>query len=85
MLVIEDILGRCAPLLGLAAADLRRRNFYREGQATPYGQPVRHAERLRTTWQQVLDSSDFAARSAADRASSTPATSTPSAVSRSRR
>ncbi len=63
MLVLEDILGRCAPLLGLAAAELRRRNFYREGQATPYGQPVRHAERLRTTWQQVLDSSDFAARS----------------------
>jgi xanthine dehydrogenase large subunit len=64
MLVLEDILGRCAPLLGLDAADLRRRNFYQEGQTTPYGQPVRHAERLQATWQQVLDSSDFAGRSA---------------------
>ena len=85
MLVLEDILGRCAPLLGLAAAELRRRNFYREGQATPYGQPVRHAERLRTTWQQVLDSSDFAARSRADRGVQRRATSTPSGVSRSLR
>ena len=65
MLVIEDVLGRCAPLLGLPAEELRRRNFYVEGQATPYGQPVRHAERLDRAWQQVLDSSDFAARRAA--------------------
>ena len=28
MLVIEDILGRCAPLLGIDPAELRRRNFY---------------------------------------------------------
>ena len=46
MLVIEDILGRCAPLLGIDPAELRRRNFYADGQTTPYGQPVRHAERL---------------------------------------
>ena len=45
MLVIEDILGRCAPLLGIDPADLRRRNLYADGQATPYGQPVRHAHR----------------------------------------
>jgi xanthine dehydrogenase large subunit len=64
MLVLEDILGRCAPLLGLDPAVLRRRNFYRPGQTTPYGQPVRHAERLQATWQQVLDSSGFAERSA---------------------
>ena len=25
------------------AHELRRRNFYRPGQSTPYGQPVRHA------------------------------------------
>ena len=62
MLVIEDVLGRCAPLLGLDAATLRRRNLYAPGQTTPYGQPVRHAQRLSRTWQQVLDSSDFAAR-----------------------
>ena len=47
MLVIEDILGRCAPLLGIDPVDLRRRNFYVDGQATPYGQPVRHPERRR--------------------------------------
>ena len=40
MLVIEDVLGRCAPLLGIDPLDLRRRNFYVDGQATPYGQPV---------------------------------------------
>ena len=46
MIVIEDILGRCAPLLGVEPEELRRRNFYAPGQTTPYGQPVRHAERL---------------------------------------
>jgi xanthine dehydrogenase large subunit len=59
MLVIEDILGRCAPLLGVDPADLRRRNFYAEGQTTPYGQPVRHAERLGRAWDQVVATSDF--------------------------
>ena len=54
MLVIEDILGRCAPLLGIDPIDLRRRNFYTEGQATPYGQPVRHPERAGLAWDQVL-------------------------------
>ncbi|MGI8522099.1 MAG: xanthine dehydrogenase molybdopterin binding subunit [Nocardioides sp.] len=62
MLVLEDILGRCAPLLGIEGADLRRRNFYVEGQTTPYGQPVRHAERAGAAWDQVVASSDFAAR-----------------------
>ncbi|MCW2792262.1 MAG: xanthine dehydrogenase molybdopterin binding subunit, partial [Nocardioides sp.] len=42
MIVIEDILGRCAPQLGVAAEELRRTNLYLPGQATPYGQPVRH-------------------------------------------
>jgi xanthine dehydrogenase large subunit len=58
MLVIEDVLGRCAPALGMSARELRRRNFYRAGQTTPYGQPVRHPERLERTWTQVLDSGD---------------------------
>jgi xanthine dehydrogenase large subunit len=65
MLVIEDILGRVAPLLGIEPAELRRRNFYEPGQATPYGQEVRHAERLDTIWTQLLASSDFDARHAA--------------------
>ena len=62
MLVIEDILGRCAPLLGIDPADLRRRNFYVEGQATPYGQPVRHPERAALAWDQVLADARFAER-----------------------
>ena len=62
MLVIEDILGRCAPLLGMDPTDLRRTNFYVEGQATPYAQPVRHPERLVAAWEQVLATGDVAAR-----------------------
>jgi xanthine dehydrogenase large subunit len=64
MLVLEDVLGRCAPLLGLGADELRRRNFYTHGQTTPYGQPVGHPERLHAAWEQVYASSEFAARSA---------------------
>lgn len=62
MLVMEDILGRCAPLLGLEPSELRRRNFYEPGQATPYGQHVRHAERLAAIWQSLLDRADVARR-----------------------
>ncbi|WP_291423161.1 xanthine dehydrogenase molybdopterin binding subunit [Deinococcus sp.] len=64
MLVIEDILGRCAPLLGLEAHELRRRNFYQPHDATPYGQPVRHAERLGQLWDTLKQTSDFEARRA---------------------
>lgn len=64
MLVIEDVLGRCAPLLGLDSVDLRRRNFYAEGQTTPYGQPVRHPERTVAAWEQVLASGDVERRRA---------------------
>jgi xanthine dehydrogenase large subunit len=62
MLVIEDIMGRCAPRLGLSAHALRSRNFYRAGQSTPYGQPVRDSERMARVWSGVLDQSDFARR-----------------------
>ncbi|MFI9122209.1 xanthine dehydrogenase molybdopterin binding subunit [Streptomyces bikiniensis] len=64
MLVIEDIMGRCAPLLGLDPMELRERNFYRpgQGQTTPYGQPVTHAERISTVWRQVQDDGDVAHR-----------------------
>ncbi|MHA7176007.1 xanthine dehydrogenase molybdopterin binding subunit [Arthrobacter sp. Sr24] len=62
MLLIEDILGRSAPLVGLAPEHLRRKNFYKDGQSTPYGMPVRHASRISTVWDQVLERSDFTAR-----------------------
>lgn len=62
MLVIEDIMGRCAPLLGLDPAELRERNFYRQGQSTPYGQPVSQPERIGAVWRQVKDNAGFADR-----------------------
>lgn len=62
MLVIEDILGRCAPRLGLEPHELRRRNFYAPGQSTPYGQEVRHAERMPRLWADLLESSAFSER-----------------------
>ena len=64
MLVVEDIIGRCAPLLGLPPEELRRRNFYAEGQATPYGQAVRHPERMVAAWEQVTATSDLVRRQA---------------------
>ena len=64
MIVIEDIMGRCAPRLGLRAHELRHRNFYAPGQATPYGQPVRHAERLEAIWSEVMERSEFGRRQA---------------------
>lgn len=64
MLIIEDILGRCAPLLGLTGEELRRRNFYEESQTTPYLQPVRHAKRMHKIWCDVQDRASFAERRA---------------------
>ncbi len=65
MLVIEDILGRCAPLLGIDAEELRRRNFYGPGQTTPYGQPVRQHDRIQAVWEQVKANADWQERAAA--------------------
>ncbi|SJM50174.1 xanthine dehydrogenase molybdopterin binding subunit [Gulosibacter sp. 10] len=64
MLVIEEILGRAAQRLGIDARELRRRNFYRPGQTTPYLQPVRHADRLETAWRQLLESAEVERREA---------------------
>ncbi|MCM1013781.1 xanthine dehydrogenase molybdopterin binding subunit [Brevibacterium sp. XM4083] len=64
MLVMEDILGRVAPQLGIDAAELRRRNFYQAGQDTPYYQPVRHPDRMEACWDQVLAAGDVATRRA---------------------
>ncbi|MFD4422987.1 xanthine dehydrogenase molybdopterin binding subunit [Agromyces sp. NPDC058484] len=65
MFVIENVLGLAAPALGIDAAELRQRNLYMPGQTTPYGQPVRHAERLNEIWRRVLDESAFDERRAA--------------------
>lgn len=65
MFVIEDILGRVAPLLGIDPAVLRERNLYRPEHTTPYGQPVRHAERLHDAWARVRTESAYDERRAA--------------------
>ena len=63
MLVIEDILGRCAPLLGLDPMDLRERNFYRAGPdhaVRTAGPPPR--AHLRRSGSEVVASADVADR-----------------------
>ncbi len=63
MLVIEDILDRMARQLDLPSDLVRERNFYRPGDTTHYGQPVKDAERIARIWSELKASSDFAARS----------------------
>ncbi|SOC58061.1 xanthine dehydrogenase molybdopterin binding subunit [Ornithinimicrobium cerasi] len=65
MLVIEDILGRCAPLLGIEPHELRRRNFYQDGQLTPYGQVITQAGHLERAWDQVTREAELERRRAA--------------------
>ncbi|WP_022890295.1 xanthine dehydrogenase molybdopterin binding subunit [Agromyces italicus] len=60
--LIEDILGRVAPELGIDPTIIRERNFYRPGQSTPYGQLVKDAQRTPLIWNQLKDESDFDAR-----------------------
>ncbi len=62
MLVIEDIADRIARTLGLAPEVVRERNFYREGDVTHYGQPVKDAARISRIWAELKESSEFAAR-----------------------
>jgi xanthine dehydrogenase large subunit len=62
MLVIEEILDQAARRLGLPPDQIRERNFYRDGDSTHYGQPVKHAGRMETIWGQLKESSGFARR-----------------------
>jgi xanthine dehydrogenase large subunit len=64
MLVIEDVLDRIARTLSLAPEIARRRNFYREGDTTHYGMPVKDAARIERIWDELTATSDFAARRA---------------------
>ncbi len=59
MVVIEDILGRIARHLNLPPHDVRCTNFYRPGDDTHYGQPVRDAERISRIWHSLLETSAF--------------------------
>jgi xanthine dehydrogenase large subunit len=64
VLLIEDILGRAAPVLGIDPIALRRSNLYRPGQSTPYGQTVKDAGRMPAIWDQLHDECGVDARRA---------------------
>ena len=53
---------QAARRLGLAPEIVRQRNFYRDGDSTHYGQPVKDAGRIATIWAQLKDSSEFERR-----------------------
>ena len=59
MIVIEEIMSRAAQQLSLPADVVRERNFYRDGDATPYGQRVEQADRIETIWTQLKQTSGF--------------------------
>ncbi|MDD4933584.1 MAG: xanthine dehydrogenase molybdopterin binding subunit [Methylacidiphilaceae bacterium] len=48
--LIEEILTRIAQALDLPPSLVRKRNLYRTGQTTPYGQEVREAQSMRALW-----------------------------------
>src|SRR5579863_227867 len=62
MMVIEDILDRIARTLDLPPHEVRERNFYREGDSTHYGQPVKDAPRIEKIWTELKRSSEFDSR-----------------------
>jgi xanthine dehydrogenase large subunit len=64
MIVIEEIMDQASRRLGLAPDLIRERNFYSEGDATHYGQIVKHPGRMQTIWDQLKASSSFDARRA---------------------
>jgi len=62
MVAIENVMDQAARRLDLAPEMVRERNFYREGQTTHYGQPVKDAARISTIWRQLMDTSRFEER-----------------------
>jgi xanthine dehydrogenase large subunit len=64
MLVIEEILAQGAQRLGLPPDRVRERNFYREGDTTHYGAPVRDADRIALIWNRLKRTSAFEPRRA---------------------
>ena len=64
MVVIEDIMARVANALDLPPEQVRARNFYHgegETNTTHYGEVV-EGNRIQRIWDELLESSDFAAR-----------------------
>ena len=65
VLVVEEAINRFAERQGLDPAEVRRRNFYGEAgrDQTPYGQPITE-NRLQRIYNELMRSSDYAARRA---------------------
>jgi xanthine dehydrogenase large subunit len=63
-LMIEECLDRVARTLGLPPDEVRRRNLYRAGARTHYGQPVDDAERLERLWDELAREGEQRARRA---------------------
>ena len=64
MLVIEAILSRAAERMGVDPLEVRRRNFYRDGQRTPYDQAISGC-RLEQITRELCASAEYEARRAA--------------------
>ncbi|WP_223622780.1 xanthine dehydrogenase molybdopterin binding subunit [Microbacterium sp. EST19A] len=62
--LIEDILGRVAPALGIDPLELREKNFYQAGHTTPYGQLVKDAPRMGAIWSELRDEAEVDERRA---------------------
>ncbi len=62
MLVVEDALDRIARSLSLPPETVRERNFYREGDTTHYGMPVKDAGRIARIWSELKETASFDAR-----------------------
>ncbi|CAB4242742.1 Xanthine dehydrogenase, molybdopterin-binding subunit B [Methylacidimicrobium sp. AP8] len=62
--LIEEVLTHIAQALDLPPALVRKRNLYRPGQTTPYGQTVREAESLHTLWDRLLEQAGYVEREA---------------------
>jgi xanthine dehydrogenase large subunit len=62
MFMIEDIIDRVARHLDLPPHEVRQRNFYRPGDSSHYGQPIRDADRIERIWGELMRSSEFDTR-----------------------
>jgi xanthine dehydrogenase large subunit len=64
MLVIEEVMDCIARSLDLAPEEIRRRNFYKEGDQTHYAEDVKDAGRLERIWGDLCESSELQKRRA---------------------
>ncbi len=84
MVVIEDVLDRIARSLNLPPEVVRERNFYREGDSTHYGMPVKDAGPHRTDLERTEALERFRPTAAKASTCATPHSRTSNAASPSR-